>query len=376
MLYITLIPITFSEKELENPETYTGNAFRRLAATLLADCCADITASKRFVGSKSDKPPALQKSPEEDGANMKYFLKERSDGLYEIEDLVNAEVNTRASEADLSYFFYSRNNNGDVRLTSASVAGLRDTDFNVRRQTLFIIHGWTNNYQSPVNTVIRSAVLPRLDVNVFVVDWSPISERNYLSAQGSVVAVGNFLADFVRSLESTYGLNLSTVTFVGHSLGAHIAGIAGGALDGRVAQIVGMDPAGPLFSVSNTNNRLDPTDGQFVQVIHTNGGLLGISASIGDSDYFPNGGSRQPGCGIDITGSCSHSRVIYLYAEAVESSTNLFEATLCESYSDFTNGRCRSNSRSVMGGFGVDTRASGNYYLDTASTALYALGQI
>ncbi|KAJ8983365.1 hypothetical protein NQ317_009278 [Molorchus minor] len=313
----------------------------------------------------SGPAPALETSPEEDGANMKYFLKEGSDGLYEIEDPVNAEVDTRASEADLSYYFYSRNTIGDFSVTSSSLSDLRDTDFNVQRQTLFIIHGWTNNYQSLVNTVVRSAVLPRLDVNVFVVDWSPIAAGNYLSAQGEG-------PDFVKSLESTYGLNLSTVTFVGYSLGAHVAGNAGAALDGRVAQIVGLDPAGPLFFVSNTNNRLDPTDGQFVQVIHTNSGQMGISASIGDSDYFPNGGSRQAGCGSDQ--SCSHARAVYYYAEAIESSTNLFEATLCDSYSDFSDGRCRSNSKSVMGGFGVDTRASGDYYLDTASSAPYALG--
>lgn len=40
--------------KLENPETYTGHAFRRSAATLLADCGADVRILKRFGGWKSD----------------------------------------------------------------------------------------------------------------------------------------------------------------------------------------------------------------------------------------------------------------------------------------------------------------------------------
>lgn len=100
----------------------------------------------------------------------------------------------------------------------------------------------------------------------FAGDWSPAAGKNYVSAQGSVVRVGQFVADFINSLVSTYKINLDNVKFVGHSLGAHISGNAGAALKGRVDRIVGLDPAGPLFSVKNTDNRLDPTDAKFVQV--------------------------------------------------------------------------------------------------------------
>lgn len=59
--------------------------------------------------------------------------------------------------------------------------------------------------------------------------------------------------------------------------------------------IIGLDPAGPLFSVRNPEGRLDASDATYVEVIHTNGPTLliagaGIGAPIGDADFWPNGG--------------------------------------------------------------------------------------
>lgn len=118
-------------------------------------------------------------------------------------------------------------------------------------------------------------------------------------------------------------------------------------------RIIGLDPAGPFFSVNNTNNRLDPTDARFVSVIHTNGGLLGFGLSIGHTDYWPNGGQSQPGCGLDLTGSCAHSRAYAYYAESLTGSIR-FVSTKCSSYSDYTRGRCLFGDRSYMGKFRSD----------------------
>jgi hypothetical protein len=38
--------------------------------------------------------------------------------------------------------------------------------------------------------------------------------------------------------------------------------------------MAGLDPAGPLFTLNDTETRLDTTDGDFVDIIHTNGGTL------------------------------------------------------------------------------------------------------
>lgn len=61
---------------------------------------------------------------------------------------------------------------------------------------------------------------------------------------------------------------------------------------------IGLDPAGPGFEyVTLQSDRLDSTDAQFVDVIHTAVGTLGYAAPIGVVDFYPNGGTPpQPGC--------------------------------------------------------------------------------
>lgn len=101
----------------------------------------------------------------------------------------------------------------------------------------------------------------------------------------------------------------------GHSLGAHAAGFTGKKLRrGRIQVIVGLDPSGPGFWFSGPSKRLDRTDANYVEVIHTNAGILGMTTAIGTSDFYVNGGSLQPGC---LATPCSHLRSVIYYAEAV-----------------------------------------------------------
>jgi len=57
-----------------------------------------------------------------------------------------------------------------------------------------------------------------------------------------------------------------------------------------------LDPARPLFENNKPEDRLNATDAIFVDVIHTNGDKNGIFKSLGDIDFFPNGGKSQPHC--------------------------------------------------------------------------------
>jgi hypothetical protein len=61
------------------------------------------------------------------------------------------------------------------------------------------------------------------------------------------------------------------------------------------------DPAYPGFDGPNARRRLTKSDAKFVDVIHTNArtGLsnaVGIETPLGHADFYPNGGSRMPGC--------------------------------------------------------------------------------
>ncbi|KAI8434352.1 hypothetical protein MSG28_012417 [Choristoneura fumiferana] len=99
------------------------------------------------------------------------------------------------------------------------------------------------------------------------------------------------------------------------SLGAHLVGNAGRELGGQVIRVTGLDPAGPLWNYSR--DRIGPSDGGYVECIHTDGGAvggLGIGTAICDADFFPNGGISQPGC---VTNLCNHNRAWELFAATV-----------------------------------------------------------
>lgn len=60
-----------------------------------------------------------------------------------------------------------------------------------------------------------------------------------------------------------------------------------------MARITGLDPASPKFDGADEDGRLDTTDANFVDVIHSCAGILGIKQSIGHVDFFPNNGEGK-----------------------------------------------------------------------------------
>lgn len=76
------------------------------------------------------------------------------------------------------------------------------------------------------------------NANVIVVDWKRLASYIYFDAVNNTVPVGTYIGQFLEFLEENF-INLSTVHLIGHSLGAHIAGIAGAYVGGRVKRITG-----------------------------------------------------------------------------------------------------------------------------------------
>jgi hypothetical protein len=58
----------------------------------------------------------------------------------------------------------------------------------------------------------------------------------------------------------------------------------------------GLDPALPFFASLSRSWKLDANDARFVDVIHTNVGVLGKVDNTGHADFYVNGGSVQPAC--------------------------------------------------------------------------------
>lgn len=107
---------------------------------------------------------------------------------------------------------------------------------------------------------------------------------------------------------------MKKVHIIGHSLGAQIAGFAGKSISksagAKVGWITGLDPAGPLYEVplQSKGGRLSDQDADVVEVIHTDGGVLGFATPTGTVDFYPNGGTFvQPNCvsfSVNAAGGC------------------------------------------------------------------------
>lgn len=107
-------------------------------------------------------------------------------------------------------------------------------------------------------------------------------------------------------------------------------------------------------------------DGDYVQIIHSNGGELGMLNSAGSADFYPNGGSDHPGCDFNALGAkleyikkvCNHARSWQFYQESVRD-PKAFPAIRCTTYDGFLkNDDGDDCNRTVINylGFGADPR--------------------
>lgn len=222
-----------------------------------------------------------------------------------------------------------QNINNPQVLQFRNLDSVRGSHYNPARPTRVLIHGFWEDDTSDIKVETSAELLRYYDFNVLFIDWSEGSRTiNYIAAAGRVPTVGQFTASYLDFLHENSLLNFQRLSVVGFSLGAHIAGMVGkNTRRGRVQYILGLDPAGPLFSVRNPESRIDANDGVYVECIHTNGPTLaivglGIGAAICDADYFPNGGQSQPGC---LLNTCSHLRAVDLYGKLTKLKSKFLE---------------------------------------------------
>ena len=126
-----------------------------------------------------------------------------------------------------------------------------------------------------------------------------------------------------------YGPDVTAnIHLVGHSLGAHVVGFMAKRVQalglGKLPRLTGLDPAYPFFELAGPEGRVDKTDAELVQILHTNSGWLWegclsfkvmrsldhckpalntcnciylfVQEPLGHVDFYPAGGSHQPGC--------------------------------------------------------------------------------
>ncbi|XP_011648264.1 pancreatic triacylglycerol lipase isoform X2 [Pogonomyrmex barbatus] len=279
--------------------------------------------------------------------------------------------------SEIGYIIYTRANPKEgTRMTSNDTANLTGSDFKPTRKTKFITHGWKSSALSTGLLNMKEAFLAHGDYNVILVDWEPLAASTfYLGPMRNTVRVGTDAANFIDFLVKETGLKTEDVHFIGHSLGAHVAGNAGGAVaSGKLSRVTGLDPALPGFHMlASEKTRLDPTDAVFVDVIHSCGGVLGFLQPLGKADFYPNAGTAvQPGCCCvpEIMEACSHGRSYVYFTESINSKTGL-SATKCDSWDSYMRGKC-IDSQIVLMGEHVDQTAKGLFFLRTRSEPPYA----
>ncbi|XP_068199519.1 lipase member H [Antennarius striatus] len=217
--------------------------------------------------------------------------------------------------------------------------------FNVSRPTAFIIHGYRPTGAPPIWIDHMVQMLAAQDdLNIIVVDWNQgAANLNYFTAVTYTREAASNLTSFIITMEDE-GAALSSVHLIGVSLGAHLAGFVGANLKGQIGRITGLDPAGPMFTSASPEQRLDPSDAQFVDVLHTDMNSFGLRGTHGHIDFYANGGVDQPGCPQTIFAGksyfvCDHQRSVLLFLCSLNRTCSL-TGYPCASYSAFLQGRC------------------------------------
>ncbi|XP_072391902.1 phospholipase A1-like [Diabrotica undecimpunctata] len=262
-------------------------------------------------------------------------------------------------------------------------SNLEDVKY-AKEKIVFILHGWASSATVDWVLDMKNAFLTIYpNSSVITIDWSGPASQPYSISSINTYDVGNFMADMILDLINKHNVDIKKFLLVGHSLGGQACGFAGKKLQsvGKILpRIIGLDPAGPLFSIRPKDKRLNPTDAEVVEVIHSDGGRFGFDNPCGTIDFFPNGGKWQPGCQkidlLDITSvadpvTCDHQRSHEYFTEAILNPGD-FLATKCTQYTLLFK-KCDENYKVPLGD--LTTTLKGNFYFETNKERPYAKRQ-
>ncbi|XP_053618641.1 phospholipase A1-like [Plodia interpunctella] len=274
----------------------------------------------------------------------------------------------------LTLKYVSRDNESRTyNINSAAQAIVEEARTFSPDEKLFIyIHGFTSSPRESDFGNVSQALFVKGIHHVMALDAGFLIDWWYLRSTSYVRFIGQKLGDVLAALVNN-GISASSIHIIGHSLGSHMASFTGKKfrqLTGRlVGRITGLDPAGPCFTQGDKELRLQASDAEFVDAIHTNAGVLGIEEPVGHVDYYPNGGSAQPGC--NLSPGCCHGMSWLFFCESVLNE-QAFPAVECNSWDDFKFGKCLKNI-SYMG-FASKPTVRGKYYLQTNGVSPFSLG--
>lgn len=193
--------------------------------------------------------------------------------------------------------------------------------------------------------------------------------------------VGKHAAEILVQLTQA-GLDPNKLELFGFSLGGQtVSFIAKNyqRMTGRnISTITSLEPSGPCFRKLSASERLDASDADFVQVIHTNIDGFGMATRMGHVDFYINGGEYQPSdlSLYPCTVTCSHFRSIPLWQAALRN-PGKFIGLKCDSVQQARDFDCYENKQQQINvmGLDVDKTKHGIYFVSTNKEYPYYLGR-
>lgn len=193
---------------------------------------------------------------------------------------------------DMSFVFFAGDENVTIPLLESERLWSHPS-FNSTNNLTLLITGWTTDLTEQDTTVdtVSNAYLARGGNNFIVLDSARYVDTLYTWSAFNTDEIGEHVG---RALVKVIKfVQLSNIHVIGHSLGSHIAGAAGRSFQlesgKRLPRITGLDPANPCFNEGESLTGLQRGDADFIDVIHTNSGVLGKRHHMGDVDFYPNG---------------------------------------------------------------------------------------
>merc|ERR1712130_875448 len=222
-------------------------------------------------------------------------------------------------------------------------------------------------------------------LGVLVIDWEESSRwknvfepwSDYSKAVKNTRCLAEIAADLLQHLSSRPSLHC-----IGHSLGAHVCGFMSNKLlekrGRRMERITGLDPAGidwttrlvgvmkvePMAVLPHVDKRLDASDADFVDVIHTDANFAGMMEPSGDVDFYigrteESLGSSQKDCGCKD--NCDHARSFKLFTESVSQQIKADKLFQCTKTKKLSLEGCqeKSTEKQPIVGYFVDEEVKG-----------------
>ncbi|GBP81699.1 Lipase member H-B [Eumeta japonica] len=255
----------------------------------------------------------------------------------------------------------------------------QDPNMDFGRKTMVLAIGYLDSVNFGIARTF-AGLYEDLNYNVILTDYQRFSTVHYPLASRLMRPVGKHIGEILANLTSQ-GLDSSKLELLGFSLGGQTVSFVAKRFRDitgtNVSRITALEPSGPCFRTLGPEERLDASDADFVDVIHTNIDGYGMATPLGHVNFYVNGGEYQPSQidFIPCDATCSHFKCLPIWFSAVKN-PGKFVAVRCRSVQNAREHRCDEGlvKETNVLGLEVDRNRPGIYYLATTGTYPYYLG--